>query len=173
MIDLETTRDSLNVFRGSVEQWRDEFSSGTSIAESYRRNNLMLHLHLSTCANSNRDLCIIMNSGDTESHRKIAAKPDYIGRSENSYSLQEHERYPLVFVDICELVNDIKGVSLVTLPVIIGLQTLNLCNHRGRDSKSLFLSSHDFRKSSGLLETGNALFLPGLPPLAMIISHTR
>jgi len=135
MIDLETTSDSLDVFRGLVEQWRYEFSSGTSIAEGYRRNNLMLHLHLSTCADSDRDLCIIMNSGDAESHREIAAGPGYIGRPENSYSLQEHERYPLVFVDICELVNDIERVSLVPLPVIIGLQSLNLCNHRGRDSQ--------------------------------------
>jgi hypothetical protein len=38
-----------------------------------------------------------------------------------------------VFVDICELVNDESGISLVSLPVIVGLETLDNCNCRGRD----------------------------------------
>jgi len=140
---LESDNDSLDVFRGRIKQLQDAFTLSTSFIEGYRRNNLVIHLHLSG-GDGSRDLCIVMNDGEADIYREMSPEVGKVRSSQDEVALQAREKYPPVFVDIREFIQDEKGVLLRNVPVFARLQSLDLCDKLRvtNSAEPLFIGLH-------------------------------
>jgi hypothetical protein len=127
---LERADDTVSVFRCRIQQLHHLFTLNRSFTESYRSNNLVIHLHLFGGADRNRNLRIFMDHGETEIQGNMRSVTDDGRSSKKQIALQECEKYLAVFVDICEFVQDEKRVLLRVGPGSVRLQSLDFLHNR-------------------------------------------
>ena len=156
---LETADDSRREVSQIVEDSRNRLFLKPNIAECWLNGKLGLHLH---CRWRHRKFCLIFQP-DWFGEEKLVADLQHTGPG--LIDLKKRS----VLVDDVQFVNDPQGVRPVIIPVVVRLQSINLCLG-GIDDACYFWSASGLVEVRTLIdrEFDTVTFVGGQSPSQMI-----
>lgn len=142
-LDSELSTSEKEFFKSWQDRFRNEVGpiSGTetnfhalcgSLIERYRRNELILHLHMQLSVNDGKrsELCTAIENPDGTSGLADPNFPVFDGNVFSGHRTNHEacEQYPSVLVDVREFIQSPEQALVEILPQVARLQTLDLCN---------------------------------------------